>query len=98
MPRIILSIIVIIGIVAWVVFLALKHQKSPEFMAHGLDKNLKKSYVSADVLLQGVDKLSIKHTKIAELKLAIHEHIVGMEGFINAIVITLLAGGHALVE
>lgn len=98
MPRIILSIIVIIGIVAWVVFLALKHQKSPEFMAHSLDKNLKKSYVSADVLLQGVDRLSIKHAKIAELKLAIHEHIVGMEGFINAIVITLLAGGHALVE
>lgn len=57
-----------------------------------------KSYVSAAVLLQGVEKLTIKHEKLADLKIAIHEEIVGMEWFINAIIITLLAGWHALVE
>lgn len=96
MPRIILSIVVIIGIVVWVMSIALQKQNNIISQASHLKE--KKSYVSADVLLQGVEKLNIKHTKLADLKAAIHEQIVGMDGFINAIIVTLLAGGHALVE
>lgn len=104
MPRIILSIIIIIAIVTWVVFLQMQHKKeitdySPA-VRDGVKSQItdKKSYVSAAVLMQGVEKLAIKHEKITDLKDAIHEQIVGMEWFINAIIITLLAGGHALVE
>jgi hypothetical protein len=97
MPRIILSIFIIIGIVAWVVHLQLRQQKELELTSSKM-KVLHKSYVSADVLAQGVDALVIKQGKISVLKDAIHQQIVGMDGFINAIIITLLAGGHALVE
>jgi MoxR-like ATPase len=97
MPRIILSIVVIVAIVGWVVFLQLRLHKEHKVQSTK-HKEHEKSYVSAEVLLQWVEKLSIKHEKIADLKLAIHEQIVGMEWFINAIIITLLAGGHALVE
>jgi len=97
MPRIIISIVVIIGIVGWVVFLALQRQKQYKVQSTKY-KSPEKSYVSADVLLQWVEKLVVKHDKMADLKAAIHEQIVGMDGFINAIIITLLAGGHALVE
>lgn len=96
MPRIILSLIVIIAIVGWVTFVAIQRQNSS--ITPTSDLKEKKSYVSAAVLLQGVDKLAIKHEKLADLKAAIHEHIVGMDGFINAIIVTLLARGHALVE
>ena len=98
MPRIIVSIIVIIAIVGWVVFLMLKRQNQTQDARRKTQDTLHKSYVSSDVLLQWVEKLNIKHEKIADLKAAIHEQIVGMDGFINAIIITLLAGGHALVE
>ncbi len=97
MPRIILSILIVVIIVAWVVFLALERQKELKAESWKL-KLTDTSYVSADVLTQGVDALVIKQEKLLTLKDAIHEQIVGMDGFINAIIITLLAGGHALVE
>lgn len=96
MPRIILSITVIVAIVAWVVSIALQKQKN--VVVQNPNSRERKSYVSPDVLLQGVEKITITHEKLADLKAAIHEQIVGMDGFINAIIITLLAGGHALVE
>jgi len=96
MPRIILSIIVIVAIIAWVVSIALQKQKN--VVVQNLTPRERKSYVSPDVLLQGVEKITITHEKIVDLKAAIHEQIVGMDGFINAIIITLLARGHALVE
>lgn len=88
MLRIILSIVVIIVIVAWVVSFVLKHRKEVTSPTGSVDK---KSYVSASVLVQGLDKLHIKHEKLSMLKEAIHQHIVGMDGFINAIIVTLLA-------
>jgi hypothetical protein len=97
MPRIILSILIIVVVVAWVVHLQLKQQKELK-VTSSKTKVLDKSYVSADVLAQGVDALVIKQGKLSALKDAIHKQIVGMDGFINAIIITLLAGGHALVE
>lgn len=42
--------------------------------------------------------LSIKHPVFAPLKAALQQHIVGMDGFINALLIALLVKGHVLVE
>jgi|GEM_PF-2349772 len=89
MYRIILSIVVVIGIVGWVIFFQLQQKKDPQYCK--TDAIDQKSYVSISLLSQGLDTLTIKHEKLVELKLAIHEQIVGMDGFINAIIVTLLA-------
>lgn len=45
--------------------------------------------------LQGI---RIKHPLFVELKSHIQEHIIGMDGFIHALFVALLAQGHVLVE
>lgn len=96
MPRIIVSVIVVVIVVWYVLYLALDRDAHIDHSTQKPDK--RKMYVSSDVLLQWLSKLSIKHPKILSLKESIHEDIVGMEWFINAIIVTLLCGGHALVE
>lgn len=97
MPRIIASVITVTIIVWWVLYIALKNTHNTQYI---LEKSIqkKKSYVSADVLAQWLDNLTIQHPTLLALKDAIHRDIVGMEWFINAIIVTLLCGGHALVE
>lgn len=53
---------------------------------------------SQDVFIADLSTIRIKHPVFVTLKAALQEHIVGMDGFINALLIALLVKGHVLVE
>lgn len=97
MPRIIVSVIVVTIIVWWVLYIALQKNQDVDYVWEKM-REKKKSYVSAEVLAEWIGSLQITHPKILALKEAIHKDIVWMEWFINGIIVTLLCGGHALVE
>ncbi|MEF2175922.1 MAG: MoxR family ATPase [Candidatus Absconditabacteria bacterium] len=60
--------------------------------------DIKSSYVDESVFESGVAKLDIKNELILKLKGEINKSIIGMDDFINSVLIVLLADGHLLVE
>lgn len=53
---------------------------------------------SKDVFATNLSAIRIKHPVLIELKTTLQQHIVGMDGFINGLLVALLVKGHVLVE
>jgi MoxR-like ATPase len=53
---------------------------------------------SKDVFATNLSAIRIKHPVLIELKTTLQQHIVGMDWFINGLLVALLVKGHVLVE
>ena len=65
---------------------------------HYVDGSPQKVYIDVALLQQSVRDIVIINHHLATLKEELHKQIIGMDEFINAIIISMLCGGHALVE
>lgn len=60
--------------------------------------HIKKSVVDTVYFEQGLDHLHIHHPVMKDIKHHFHESLVGLDGFINGLLLALIAKGHVLVE
>lgn len=87
-------LVVLLGIIwGYIVYLLLQKQSV-------ILKDTDSSSTSQNNVLftNDLSSIQIKHPVFVELKAAIQEHIVGMDGFINSLLIALVVKGHVLVE
>jgi Tfp pilus assembly protein PilO len=47
---------------------------------------------------RGLTQIEIKQEKFDQLLTQLHKKVIGMDGFVHALVVNLLVGGHLLVE
>jgi len=57
-----------------------------------------KAKVDVSLFVQGMSIIDFVHIDFKNLKKEIHKKIVGLDSFINAIIVNILCGGHILVE
>ncbi|UFX82703.1 AAA family ATPase [Candidatus Absconditicoccus praedator] len=56
------------------------------------------SYIDSSVFSDDLSDLSIKNEDIIEVKNQLNNTIIGMDGFLNALLVNLFSNGHILVE
>ncbi len=90
-------LVVILVVLLWIIGGYIVYLLLQKKSASGVDTAVSDSSKSS-VFAQDLATIQIKHPVLWELKAALQQHIVGMDGFINALLISLLVKGHVLVE
>lgn len=88
---IVVLVMVLAVIGGYIVHLLLQRKSTSE-------DNTASSTISENIFSNDLGTIQIKHPLFVELKAAIQQHIVGMDGFINGLLVALLVKGHVLVE
>ncbi len=86
-------LVIVLAVIGGYIIYLLLQKKIASFVDVAVSDSSKSSVFAQDLAM-----IQIKHPVLGELKAALQQHIMGMDGFINALLTSLLVKGHVLVE
>ncbi len=100
MRTLIILLVLVIGIVVAVILIFFKEDTQDMFNFLKREKKHAEPHHVIDTKFfeQWLETIDFHHEELNHLKQHLHQHIIGMDWLINAIMINILCGGHVLVE
>lgn len=99
MLQMILLALLSVAIVGVVLYFFIFNDRSNAFSRfRHKEKNQTESSIDTGFFSEGLQNIVFHHPDLSALHQEIHKKIVGMEAFINAIIINMLCDGHMLIE